>query len=101
MRNRCVPFFFWLSPGFAAVFIQSKFIVQGIQGFPTVKVFPRGKYLPPMLLEQERTASSLYNFAARRVPKVVDALKKLKDVTDWVEKVCRFIEFELNDILLK
>ena len=54
-----------------------------------------------MLLEQERTASSLYNFAARRVPKVVDALKKLKDVTDWVEKVCRFIEFELNDILLK
>ena len=63
---------------------------QDVKGFPTIKLFPRGKYLPPMLYDQERTTGALYNYAARRVPKAFTSLNKISDVKAWVEKVCLF-----------
>ncbi|KAF9524431.1 thioredoxin-like protein [Crepidotus variabilis] len=59
---------------------------QEVKGFPTVKVFPRGKSLPPMNFEQERTSNSIYNFAARRVPKAFKEIIKEKDVKPWIQK---------------
>jgi len=59
---------------------------QEVKGFPTIKLFPRGKYLPPMLYDQERTTTGFYNYASRRIPKTVSSLKTLDDVKEWVEK---------------
>ncbi|KAJ7156891.1 hypothetical protein C8R43DRAFT_997557 [Mycena crocata] len=60
---------------------------QGVQGFPTIKLFPRGKEIPPMVYDSgERTASALYYFATRRVPVAFTKLFKTEDIVPWVEK---------------
>ncbi|PPQ65248.1 hypothetical protein CVT24_011403 [Panaeolus cyanescens] len=60
---------------------------QGVQGFPTVKLFPRGDKLPPMVYQEgERTASGFFYFATRRVPKHVDKFSYFDDIPGWIRK---------------
>ncbi|KXN86204.1 hypothetical protein AN958_10392 [Leucoagaricus sp. SymC.cos] len=60
---------------------------QRVQGFPTVKLFPRGNKLAPMIYESgERTSSAFYNWASRRVPNHVTKLSKLDEIKPWGEK---------------
>ncbi|KAF7356933.1 Protein disulfide isomerase [Mycena venus] len=60
---------------------------QGVQGFPTIKVFPKGKELLPITYDGgERTASALYYFATRRIPASFTKLYKTEDIIPWVEK---------------
>jgi len=59
---------------------------QGVQGFPTVKLFPRGKSLPPMLYEQERSSSGFFYFATRRVPNHIAKLSKVGEIPGWIKK---------------
>ncbi|KAG6827186.1 hypothetical protein H0H92_012851 [Tricholoma furcatifolium] len=60
---------------------------QGVKGFPTVKVFPRGSQLGSMTYESgERTASALFHWASRRVPTTVTKLGEIYDLTPWIEK---------------
>jgi protein disulfide-isomerase A6 len=62
---------------------------QGVEGFPTIKLFPRGKSLPPMPYNEERSASALYYFATRRIPKHVDKLYYVEDIPKWVSDSSR------------
>jgi len=60
---------------------------QGVQGFPTVKLYPRGKSLAPMVYDSgERTASGFYYWASRRVPNSVQKLYRVEDIPSWVNK---------------
>ncbi|KAF5354562.1 hypothetical protein D9758_011190 [Tetrapyrgos nigripes] len=60
---------------------------QGVQGFPTVKLFPRGKTLPPMTYDQpERSASAFFYWASRRIPDAVKKIYNDKDIHPWVEE---------------
>ncbi|KAJ7173600.1 hypothetical protein C8R46DRAFT_893146 [Mycena filopes] len=60
---------------------------QGVQGFPTVKLFPRGGAVPPMVYDSgERTASAFYYYATRRVPASYTKLYKTEDLVPWIEK---------------
>ncbi|KAG7093479.1 hypothetical protein E1B28_007154 [Marasmius oreades] len=60
---------------------------QGVQGFPTVKVFPRGTAAPPMLYQGERTASAFVNYVSLRVPQSNNAkLSSVDGVEAWIEK---------------
>ncbi|KAJ7460709.1 thioredoxin-like protein [Mycena latifolia] len=60
---------------------------QGVQGFPTVKLFPRGNDQSPITYEgSERTASALYYFATRRIPGAMTKLYKTEDIKPWVEE---------------
>ncbi|KAF8649295.1 hypothetical protein AX16_005899 [Volvariella volvacea WC 439] len=60
---------------------------QGVRGFPTVKLFPRGKTVPPMTYDSgERTASAFFYWASRRVPNTVTKLYNVDDIEPWVRK---------------
>ncbi|KAJ7065344.1 thioredoxin-like protein [Mycena amicta] len=59
---------------------------QGVQGFPTVKMFPRGGQESPVLYEGERSASAFYYFVTRRIPPTFTKLYKTEDIIPWVEK---------------
>ncbi|KAK0215063.1 disulfide isomerase, partial [Armillaria fumosa] len=60
---------------------------QGVQGFPTVKLFPRGSQIPPMTYDAaERTASAFFYWASRRVPSVVKKLYNVDELEPWIEK---------------
>ncbi|KDR80941.1 hypothetical protein GALMADRAFT_241499 [Galerina marginata CBS 339.88] len=60
---------------------------QGVQGFPTVKVFPRGASQSPILFEgAERTASHFWYFVTRRIPKVYTKFYKVDEIPGWVRK---------------
>ncbi|KAF8806810.1 protein disulfide isomerase [Phlegmacium glaucopus] len=60
---------------------------QGVQGFPTIKLFPRGNSLPPTMYEApDRTASGLYYFATRGIPQSFTKLYYDHDISPWVEK---------------
>ncbi|KAH0583166.1 hypothetical protein H2248_011047 [Termitomyces sp. 'cryptogamus'] len=60
---------------------------QGVKGFPTVKLFPRGNQLGSMTYESgERTASAFFYWASRRVPNSPTKLYEIKDIAPWVEK---------------
>lgn len=60
---------------------------QEVQGFPTVKVFPRGGQLPPQKYEAgERTASNFIRWASRSVPNKVAVLAKASDIPAWLDK---------------
>ncbi|KAI0339552.1 hypothetical protein BDW22DRAFT_563975 [Trametopsis cervina] len=59
---------------------------QGIQGFPTIKLFPRGGRTKPTLFENmERTGSSFYYWATRGIPHGVKKIYKLEDIPKWIE----------------
>ncbi|THU97674.1 hypothetical protein K435DRAFT_965318, partial [Dendrothele bispora CBS 962.96] len=60
---------------------------QGVQGFPTVKLFPRGKTVPPMTYDQpERSASAFFYWASRRIPNAVTKIYRAEEIQPWVEK---------------
>ncbi|KAF7370921.1 Protein disulfide isomerase [Mycena sanguinolenta] len=64
---------------------------QGVKGFPTIKLFPKGKEQNPMPYDSERTASALYYFASRRVPVAYTKLYKTEDIVPWIEEVGHII----------
>ncbi|KAH9066919.1 hypothetical protein EDB87DRAFT_1588962 [Lactarius vividus] len=58
---------------------------QGVKGYPTVKLFPRGKEQKPILFEHsDRTASGFFYFATRRVPHKNKKLYRLEEYEPWV-----------------
>ncbi|KAL0954139.1 hypothetical protein HGRIS_005279 [Hohenbuehelia grisea] len=60
---------------------------QDVRGFPTVKLFPRGNSIPPMVYDSgERTASAFFYWASRRIPNTVTKLYHVEDIPGWVEK---------------
>ncbi|KAL1745134.1 thioredoxin-like protein [Schizophyllum fasciatum] len=58
---------------------------QGVQGFPTVKLFPQGGEQAPMPYNGERTAKAIHDWTSRRVPTLVKKLKEVTDIAPWVE----------------
>ncbi|KAF8638764.1 hypothetical protein AX17_001980 [Amanita inopinata Kibby_2008] len=58
---------------------------QHVQGFPTVKVYPRGNQVPAMSYEGERTASAFFKYVSLRVPNHVAKLKP-EEINSWIEK---------------
>jgi protein disulfide-isomerase A6 len=62
-----------------------------VKGFPTVKLFPRGKEQPPILFEHpDRSANAFFYFASRRVPHKNKKLHSVEEIQPWVNNV-RFI----------
>jgi hypothetical protein len=62
---------------------------QGVKGFPTVKLFPRGKEQAPILFEHpDRSASAFFYFAARRVPHKNKKLYTVEEIEPWASDVC-------------
>ncbi|KAJ8488391.1 hypothetical protein ONZ45_g13977 [Pleurotus djamor] len=60
---------------------------QGVQGFPTIKLFPRGNTVPPMVYDgKERTASAFFYWASRRIPPVVHKIYYVEDIPKWVDE---------------
>jgi len=59
---------------------------QGVQGFPTVKLFPRGNQAPPIEYRGERTSKALFSWAMGQIPHGVRRLKARSDITKWVEQ---------------
>ncbi|KAI5995655.1 thioredoxin-like protein [Pisolithus albus] len=60
---------------------------QEVQGFPTIKVFPRGGQLPSQKYEAgERTENNIVRWAARSVPNKVKVFQKTSDVDEWLGK---------------
>ncbi|KAJ3530538.1 hypothetical protein NM688_g7692 [Phlebia brevispora] len=60
---------------------------QGVQGFPTIKLFPRGSQEKPKLFEHaQRSASAFYYFAARNIPHGVKKIYHLEDLPAWIEE---------------
>ncbi|KAI9510011.1 hypothetical protein F5148DRAFT_1182614 [Russula earlei] len=58
---------------------------QDVKGFPTVKLFPRGKEQTPILFEHpDRTASAFFYFATRRVPHKNLKLRTVTEIKPWV-----------------
>ncbi|KAF8271519.1 hypothetical protein EI94DRAFT_1720313 [Lactarius quietus] len=58
---------------------------QGVKGYPTVKLFPRGKEQAPIPFQHsERTASAFFYFATRRVPNKNKKLYHLEEIEPWV-----------------
>ncbi|THH11515.1 hypothetical protein EW146_g8015 [Bondarzewia mesenterica] len=68
---------------------------QGVKGFPTIKLFPRGREVEPITFEGERTASSFYYWAIRRIPHKNKKIYYVEDVQPWVTK-----DVEKNRVLL-
>ncbi|KAI0794232.1 hypothetical protein C8Q74DRAFT_1247535 [Fomes fomentarius] len=60
---------------------------QGVQGFPTVKLFPRGANSKPLDFDgPERSASAFYYWASRNIPHGVKKIYHLEDLPAWVEE---------------
>jgi protein disulfide-isomerase A6 len=59
---------------------------QGVQGFPTVKLFPRGGEVPPITYEGPRSAGSFVNWASQQIPHKIKKLEKVDDITKWASK---------------
>ncbi|KAK0215831.1 hypothetical protein EDD85DRAFT_871036 [Armillaria nabsnona] len=60
---------------------------QGVQGFPTVKLFPKGNLIPPITYDApERTGSAFFYWASRRVPTVVKKLYNVDELKPWIEQ---------------
>ncbi|KAI0281146.1 hypothetical protein BGY98DRAFT_960147 [Russula aff. rugulosa BPL654] len=58
---------------------------QGVKGFPTVKLYPRGKEQAPILFEHpDRSASAFFYFATRRVPHKNKKLHTVEETEPWV-----------------
>jgi len=59
---------------------------QGVQGFPTIKSFPRGTKGAPHVYNGERIASSIVSWASSEVPSRVTSLKGDDAVSKWSKK---------------
>jgi len=72
-------------PSFAAWLMSP----QGVKGFPTVKLFPRGKEQAPILFEHpDRSANAFFYFATRRVPHKNKKLYTIEEIEPWGNDVC-------------
>jgi protein disulfide-isomerase A6 len=68
--------------------------LQGVKGFPTVKLFPRGKEQAPVVFEHpDRSASTFFYFATRRVPHKNKKLSTFEEIEPWVNNVCPSYSF--------
>ncbi|KAH8104078.1 hypothetical protein BXZ70DRAFT_1052435 [Cristinia sonorae] len=60
---------------------------QGVQGFPTLKLYPRGGQVPPLSYDSaERSASGFYYWASRNIPHGVKKIYYVEDIAPWVEE---------------
>jgi len=60
---------------------------QGVNGFPTIKLFPRGREHAPILFEHsDRTASAFFYFATRRVPHKNKKLNAIEEIEPWTSE---------------
>ncbi|TCD67389.1 hypothetical protein EIP91_012424 [Steccherinum ochraceum] len=60
---------------------------QGVQGFPTLKLYPRGGQVKPISYDSpERSASGFFYWASRNIPHGVKKLYNLDDIPGWVEE---------------
>ncbi|KAF8159257.1 hypothetical protein B0H34DRAFT_841823 [Crassisporium funariophilum] len=60
---------------------------QGIKGFPTLKMFPRGSSLPPMdYTGDERTASAIWYWVTRRIPMSVTKFFRVHEIYPWLNE---------------
>ncbi|EGN91741.1 hypothetical protein SERLA73DRAFT_192065 [Serpula lacrymans var. lacrymans S7.3] len=60
---------------------------QGVQGFPTVKLFPRGNQAPAKdYNQQERTSGRIIRWASDGVPNKVKNLPTSNDISTWAGK---------------
>ncbi|KZT07343.1 thioredoxin-like protein [Laetiporus sulphureus 93-53] len=60
---------------------------QGVQGFPTVKLYPRGGKSQPISFDSgSRTANNFFYWASRNIPHGVKRLEKVADIADWSNK---------------
>ncbi|KAG2144324.1 thioredoxin-like protein [Suillus clintonianus] len=60
---------------------------QGVQGFPTLKVFPRGSQAPPESYDSgERTSGKFIRWASRSVPNNVQSLPHIHSIPAWLDK---------------
>ncbi|KAI1790266.1 hypothetical protein LXA43DRAFT_1017218 [Ganoderma leucocontextum] len=60
---------------------------QGVQGFPTVKLFPRGGKSKPLDFDgPNRSASAFYYWASRNIPHNVKKVYHLEDLPAWVQE---------------
>ncbi|KZV96820.1 thioredoxin-like protein [Exidia glandulosa HHB12029] len=56
---------------------------QGIKGFPTVKMFPRGIKVPPVEFQMERTAGNLFMWTSRSIPSKIARPKRAWGISNW------------------
>ncbi|KAF8716619.1 hypothetical protein AX14_006556 [Amanita brunnescens Koide BX004] len=60
---------------------------QRVQGFPTLKVFPRGNEVAPMVYESgDRSASAIFKWVSLRVPNHIDKISNISDIETWAKK---------------
>ncbi|RDX54098.1 hypothetical protein OH76DRAFT_1061622 [Lentinus brumalis] len=60
---------------------------QGVQGFPTLKLYPRGGQSKPLDFDgPQRSASALYYWASRNIPHNVKKIYHIEDLPAWVEE---------------
>ncbi|RPD58949.1 hypothetical protein L226DRAFT_536484 [Lentinus tigrinus ALCF2SS1-7] len=60
---------------------------QGVQGFPTIKLFPRGGQSKPLDFDgPQRSASAFYYWASRNIPHNVKKVYHLEDLPAWIEE---------------
>ncbi|KIJ55097.1 hypothetical protein M422DRAFT_23749 [Sphaerobolus stellatus SS14] len=59
---------------------------QGIKGFPTVKLYPKGTQAPPLEFDGTRTSSSFFYWASGAVPGKMERSQTAKGVLDIVRK---------------
>jgi len=58
---------------------------QGVKGFPTFKLFPRGNQLPPVEFQSERTAGSFFRWISNGIPTRYKTLASVDDIQNWVK----------------
>lgn len=59
---------------------------QGVKGFPTIKLFPRGSELGSMMYDGERAAGAIFKWTSLRIPNTVEKLSKPDDIKTWSKK---------------
>ncbi|KAH9832654.1 thioredoxin-like protein [Rhodofomes roseus] len=60
---------------------------QGVQGFPTVKVYPRGGRSKPQSFDSpERTATNFFHWASRSIPHAVKRLDSVSEISGWTNE---------------
>lgn len=60
---------------------------QGVKGFPTIKLFPRGGRVKPIeYTHGERGASAIYYWVTRNIPHGVKKLYNFEEIQPWLEE---------------
>jgi protein disulfide-isomerase A6 len=60
---------------------------QGVKGFPTIKLFPRGNQKPAVPFDSPtRTANAFFSWASKLVPDNVKKLSQTDEISDWVNQ---------------